>query len=292
MEQIIHFFRDTLDGPVYIVVAIIAGILLCACIGYLAEKSIKRKKALEEEENSSAPAMETKIAMPQSPASVAQTPMSSTTVVNQPNVTPIPEMPTRPVQTVPTTPAPAPTPVVAEPLAQPLSEPTVVTEPTPATPVIPTITTVGQQPVPPVQPVASQPSQEMQTPAPSTIPSVEPQVAVTQAVEQPTPMLEEKAAPKINPALQVPTISISSQPIADQPIATPTPVIENQSQIQSQSVEPQTVATPSIPVVEVPTATIPQEMPQQPQMNGTPAVGTIPQNSQATTSNPTSNMNQ
>ena len=44
MESFIHFFRDTLSGPVYIVVVILAIILIFACIGYLAEKSINKKK--------------------------------------------------------------------------------------------------------------------------------------------------------------------------------------------------------------------------------------------------------
>lgn len=44
MEIIITFFRDVLNGPVYIVVSVIAGILICSCIGYLAEKSINEKK--------------------------------------------------------------------------------------------------------------------------------------------------------------------------------------------------------------------------------------------------------
>lgn len=44
MEIIITFFRDVLNGPAYIVVAIISGILICSCIGYLAEKKINEKK--------------------------------------------------------------------------------------------------------------------------------------------------------------------------------------------------------------------------------------------------------
>lgn len=44
MEFIITFFRDILDGPIYIVVAIICIILICSCIGYLAEASLNKKK--------------------------------------------------------------------------------------------------------------------------------------------------------------------------------------------------------------------------------------------------------
>lgn len=44
MDFIITFFRDVLDGPLYIVIAVIAGILICSCIGYLAERSIIKKR--------------------------------------------------------------------------------------------------------------------------------------------------------------------------------------------------------------------------------------------------------
>ncbi len=53
MDFIITFFRDVLDGPLYIVIAVIAGILICSCIGYLAERSIikKREKKKYEQEH-------------------------------------------------------------------------------------------------------------------------------------------------------------------------------------------------------------------------------------------------
>ena len=54
MDIIIRFFRDVLDGPLYIVVAIICIILICSCIGYLAETSLNKKKAKEEYEQSHA----------------------------------------------------------------------------------------------------------------------------------------------------------------------------------------------------------------------------------------------
>lgn len=44
MEFFITFFRDIIDGPAYIIVTVVAAILLCACIGYLAEKKLKAKK--------------------------------------------------------------------------------------------------------------------------------------------------------------------------------------------------------------------------------------------------------
>lgn len=51
MEYVIMFFRDVLDGPLYIVVAIIAGIFVCSCIGYLAEQSENRRKQDEQKKN-------------------------------------------------------------------------------------------------------------------------------------------------------------------------------------------------------------------------------------------------
>lgn len=52
MDFIIIFFRDILDGPLYIIVALISGILFCSCIGYLAEQNNLKKKAKEKLNNS------------------------------------------------------------------------------------------------------------------------------------------------------------------------------------------------------------------------------------------------
>ena len=50
MDIVISFFRDTLSGPLYIVVVVIGVIGICACIGYLAEESMKQKdKAVKQE---------------------------------------------------------------------------------------------------------------------------------------------------------------------------------------------------------------------------------------------------
>ena len=51
MDTIIGFFRDTLDGPIYIVWIVGCLILIFACIGYLAEKGIKNKKEKEKYAN-------------------------------------------------------------------------------------------------------------------------------------------------------------------------------------------------------------------------------------------------
>ena len=47
MDIVIEFFRDTLDGPFYIVWVVVLVILIFACIGYLAEKGIKNKNEKE-----------------------------------------------------------------------------------------------------------------------------------------------------------------------------------------------------------------------------------------------------
>jgi|GEM_PF-4207438 len=44
MENVIHFFRDTLSGTSYIVYVIVLVILIFACIGYIAENKLKEKK--------------------------------------------------------------------------------------------------------------------------------------------------------------------------------------------------------------------------------------------------------
>ncbi len=44
MDNVIKFFRDTLDGPFYIAWVVVLVIFIFACIGYLAEKGIKNKK--------------------------------------------------------------------------------------------------------------------------------------------------------------------------------------------------------------------------------------------------------
>lgn len=48
MDFIITFFRDVLDGPLYTVVSLICGILICSCIGYLGEQYLKKKESEKE----------------------------------------------------------------------------------------------------------------------------------------------------------------------------------------------------------------------------------------------------
>ncbi len=47
MDIIIEFFRDTLDGQLYIITTVISTILIMACIGYLGEKYLIKKKNIE-----------------------------------------------------------------------------------------------------------------------------------------------------------------------------------------------------------------------------------------------------
>lgn len=50
MENIIHFFRDILDDPLYVIVVIISILLLCVCIGYLIDVRQKRQHIYKEQE--------------------------------------------------------------------------------------------------------------------------------------------------------------------------------------------------------------------------------------------------
>ena len=51
MKFLLWFFRDFLDGPLYIIVLIINIILICAGIGYFAEKSQIQKKKKQKFDN-------------------------------------------------------------------------------------------------------------------------------------------------------------------------------------------------------------------------------------------------
>lgn len=47
MDFVIVFFRDILDGPVYIVVVSICSILICSCIGYMGERYLEEQKKIK-----------------------------------------------------------------------------------------------------------------------------------------------------------------------------------------------------------------------------------------------------
>lgn len=89
MDFIIVFFRDILDGPLYTVITVICSILICACIGYLAEKRQKQKEKKEQYVEVSPEAVAVSSTMPHVPSvsatlqespQVMQTPVSSQTV--------------------------------------------------------------------------------------------------------------------------------------------------------------------------------------------------------------------
>lgn len=87
MEKVITFFTETLSGTTYIVVVIIAVILFFACIGYLAERSIMRKK--KEEKYISVPPVKNTVGSTQIDTTIkpAQATPVTQTVSNNNNVT-------------------------------------------------------------------------------------------------------------------------------------------------------------------------------------------------------------
>ena len=138
MDIIIGFFRDTLDGPFYIVWVVVLVILIFACIGYLAEKGIKNKKEKEkyatvDNTNNSVAVADTVVSEP-----VAQT------IERAPVTTPIAE----PVSVatsengVNNAPATQDT-VVSEPVIKPVDS----TQSVEIAPVIPTVSEVVSTPV-------------------------------------------------------------------------------------------------------------------------------------------------
>lgn len=118
MENMISFFTETLSGTTYMIVVVIAVILLFACIGYLAERSILRKKKEEQYASVSNQGVTQNIKEPVVNQSVAQTAVpprqsatlprqdatlqSATTVVKlEPSVTPVQKSNPVPTQVVP-----------------------------------------------------------------------------------------------------------------------------------------------------------------------------------------------
>lgn len=87
MDFIITFFRDILDGPLYIIVAIISGILICSCIGYMAEVSLNKKKAKKEYEESHADLSSASINQVESQGQASMPISDISSPVNQPQST-------------------------------------------------------------------------------------------------------------------------------------------------------------------------------------------------------------
>ncbi len=99
MDIIITFFRDILDGPLYIIVAVISGILICSCIGYLAEQSLNKKKQIENHteehlnvektqktQTTNSPPISTQNLSNSPVKEIVEPNMGNQTILNQPNI--------------------------------------------------------------------------------------------------------------------------------------------------------------------------------------------------------------
>ena len=119
MENVIHFFMNTLSGPSYIIYVIVLVILIFACIGYIAENKINQAKENEKLKGIAKPGEVVKSLEVTAPIPVeniktveeinnnVQIPQndvssSSTVFYNQPLpvINPIPQVTQEPVQTV------------------------------------------------------------------------------------------------------------------------------------------------------------------------------------------------
>ncbi len=99
MDIVIEFFRDTLDGPFYIVWVVVLVILIFACIGYLAEKGIKNKKEKEkyatvDDTNNTEVVQDNVVSEPVSDAQVTSTPVTTPIAEPVSNVPVAEEVPT------------------------------------------------------------------------------------------------------------------------------------------------------------------------------------------------------
>lgn len=99
MDIIITFFRDILDGSLYIIVAVISGILICSCIGYLAEQSLNKKKQIENHteehlnveksqktQTTNSPPISTQNLSNSPVKEIVEPNMGNQTILNQPNI--------------------------------------------------------------------------------------------------------------------------------------------------------------------------------------------------------------
>lgn len=185
MEVFVHFFRDTLSGPIYVIVVIIAIILIFACIGYLAENKIKEKKQKDKYAEVAGPGEVVKSVEATAPIPVVS---AGTTQVNEiPVAQPVavkqpvqPQVVATPVEEIKT--------VTVEPVVTPVQEVKPVVQPVTNTVQVqqapPKVAPV-KEPLPPIQPVVKEVVVEQ---------PVRPQVVQTQKPGE---------AVKINPIPQV-----------------------------------------------------------------------------------------
>lgn len=181
MEVFVHFFRDTLSGPIYVIVVIIAIILIFACIGYLAENKIKEKKQKEKYAEVAGPGEVVKSVEATAPIPVVS---AGTTQVNEiPVAQPVaveqpvqPQVVATPVEEIKT--------VLVEPVVTPVQEVKPITNTVQVQQASQNVTPV-KEPLPPIQPVVKEVVIEQ---------PVQPQVVQTQKPGE---------AVKINPIPQV-----------------------------------------------------------------------------------------
>ena len=181
MENVIHFFRDTLSGPVYVIVVIIAIILIFACIGYLAENKIKEKKQKEKYAEVAGPGEVVKSVEATAPIPVVsagatqvnEVPVAQSVAVEQPVQPQVVAPPVEEIKTVP-----------VEPVVTPVQEVKPITNTIQVQQASQNVTPV-KEPLPPIQPVVKEVVIEQ---------PVQPQVVPTQKPVE---------AVKINPIPQV-----------------------------------------------------------------------------------------
>ncbi len=181
MEVFVHFFRDTLSGPVYVIVVIIAIILIFACIGYLAENKIKEKKQKETYAVVAGPGEVVKSVEATAPIPVVsagatqvnEVPVAQSVAVEQPVQPQVVATPVEEIKTVP-----------VEPVVTPVQEVKPITNTVQVQQASQNVTPV-KEPLPPIQPVVKEVVIEQ---------PVQPQVVPTQKPVE---------AVKINPIPQV-----------------------------------------------------------------------------------------
>ncbi len=181
MEVFVHFFRDTLSGPVYVIVVIIAIILIFACIGYLAENKIKEKKQKEKYAEVAGPGEVVKSVEATAPIPVVsagatqvnEVPVAQSVAVEQPVQPQVVVTPVEEIKTVP-----------VEPVVTPVQEVKPITNTVQVQQASQNVTPV-KEPLPPIQPVVKEVVIEQ---------PVQPQVVPTQKPVE---------AVKINPIPQV-----------------------------------------------------------------------------------------
>ena len=189
MEVFVHFFRDTLSGPVYVIVVIIAIILIFACIGYLAENKIKEKKQKEKYAEVAGPGEVVKSVEATAPIPVVsagatqvnEVPVAQSVAVEQPVQPQVVATPVEEIKTVP-----------VEPVVTPVQEVKPITNTVQVQQASQNVTPV-KEPLPPIQPVVKEVVIEQ---------PVQPQVVPTQKPVE---------AVKINPIPQVIVYSTTSE---------------------------------------------------------------------------------